>query len=119
MTAEQLVIAVEVAGSVLELQGNKLKFQLSRAGGHLLPLLKESEPEIVALLRQRNSCPTPLSYAEYFCRLRAAGIVPRSREEWEVEHGSDAERMERYRQLCRWGAIGEHGKLPYDTQAIQ
>ena len=69
----------------------------------LLEQLRSQREDVRRVLRQQNSWPTPLSYPEYFCRLRAAGFEPCSREEWEAEHGSDTQRMSRYERLCRWG----------------
>lgn len=76
-------------------------------GHELVKQIRSHRDDVIRILRQQNSWPTPLSYPEYFCRLRAAGFVPCSREEWEAKHGSDAERIARYERICRWGANGE------------
>ena len=73
----------------------------------LIEQLRSYREDVIRILRQQNSWPVPLSYPEYFCRMREAGFAPCSREEWEAEHGSDAERMARYERLCRWGASGD------------
>jgi hypothetical protein len=105
--AAKIATAVMRGGGTISLAGEDIEVFLPDDLTHLLPALKKHKPEIVTLLRQQNSWPTPLSYPEYFCRLRAADFVPCSREEWEAEHGSDAERMARYERLCRRGARGE------------
>jgi hypothetical protein len=73
----------------------------------LIEQLRSHRDDVIQILRQQNSWPAPLSYPEYFCRMRGAGFVPCSRDEWEAEYGSDAERTARYERLCRWGASGE------------
>jgi hypothetical protein len=102
--AEELVTAVERGGGTMTLAGEDIELFLPDNLTHILPALKEHKQKIVDLLRQQNSWPTPLSYPEYFCRLRAAGFTRCSREAWEAAHGSDAERMARYERKCRWGA---------------
>jgi hypothetical protein len=105
--AEELAAAVMRGGGTIALTGEDLEVFLPGDLTHLLPALKKHKLEIVTLLRQQDSWPTPLSYPEYSCRLRGAGFVPCSREEWEAEHGSDAGRMARYERMCRWGASRE------------
>jgi hypothetical protein len=73
----------------------------------LIEQLRSYRDDVIRILRQQNSWPAPLSYPEYFCRMRGAGFAPCSREEWEAEHGSEAERMARYERLCRSGASGQ------------
>ena len=77
-------------------------------GHELVEQIRSHRHDVIRILCQQNSWPVPLSYPEYFFRLRAAGFVPCSREDWEAEYGSDAERMARYKRLCRWGHA--HGR---------
>ncbi len=80
--AEQLALEVELAGGILELKGDgRISYEIPRGAEHLLSLLREHKQEVIALLQQQQS--------------------------WEAKHGSDAERMARYANLCRWGAAGE------------
>jgi hypothetical protein len=73
----------------------------------LVEQIRLHRDDAIRLLQQQQSWPTPLSYPEYFCRMRHAGFVPCSREKWEAARGSDVERMARYERTCRWGASGE------------
>jgi hypothetical protein len=105
-----LIKAVLAAGGELLLtDSGRIRFRGpdTPEGHELVEQVRTHRDDVIRILRQQNSWPTPLSYPEYFCRLRAAGFVPCSREEWEAEHGSDAERMARDERLCRWGAGGE------------
>jgi hypothetical protein len=92
-------------------EGGKLRLKLpdSPEGNALLEELRAHRDEVVAHLSASSTrpWPIPLSYAEYFCRMRAAGFPPIASSEWETMHESDAERMARYECLCRWGASGE------------
>jgi hypothetical protein len=105
--AGELAIAIERGGGTMALAGEDIELFLPDDLTHLLPMLQEQKAELVALLRQQNSGPAPLSYPEHVCRLRADGLVPCSREEWESRHGSDAEQVARHEHLCRCGAAGE------------
>jgi hypothetical protein len=106
LSTDEIVGTVLRLGGALKLEGDNVRCSLPPAAAHLANELRKHKLEIVTLLRLRNSWPTPLSYPEYLCRLRAAGLVPCSREEWEVDHGSDAERMAKYERLCRRGSAG-------------
>ena len=113
MTPAALIQGVRnVGGELLLTDSGRIRFSGpdTPQGRELLEQLRSHRDEVMRILRQQRSWPSPLSYAEYFCRMQGAGFVPCSREEWEVEHGSDAERMDRYRRLCRWGASGEQGQ---------
>lgn len=106
--AEQLALGIERSGGILELKGDgRICYEIPKGAEHLLPLLREHKAEIVTLLRLRSSWPAPLSHAEHYCRMRAAGLTACGREEWEHKHGSDSARMARYERMCRSGASGE------------
>jgi hypothetical protein len=101
--------AQRLGGELLLTDGGRIRFRgPDTPEWHaLIEQLRSHRDEVLRILRQQNSWPAPLSYPEYFCRMRGAGFAPCPREEWEAEHGSDAERMARYERLCRWGARGE------------
>jgi hypothetical protein len=92
-------------------EGGKLRLKLpdSPEGNAVLEELRAHRDEVVAHLSASSTrpWPIPLSYAEYFCRMRTAGFPPVASPEWESMHGSDAERMARCERLCRWGSGGE------------
>jgi hypothetical protein len=93
-------------------EGGKLRLKLpdSPEGNALLEELRAHRDEVVAHLSASSTrpWPTPLSYPEYFCRMRAAGFPSIAISEWETMHGSDAERMGTEPiYLCRLGAEGE------------
>lgn len=95
-----------LGGELLLTEDGRIRFRgPDTPEGHaLIEQLRSHRDDVIRILRQQNSWPAPLSYPEYFCRMQGAGFVPCSRERWEVEHGSEAERMARYERLCRWGA---------------
>ena len=110
MTAASLIeVARCLGGELLLTDSGGIRFRgPDTPEGHaLIEQLRSHRDDVIRILRQQSSWPAPLSYPEYFCRMRATGFAPCSREEWEAERGSDAERMARYERLCRWGASGE------------
>lgn len=76
----------------------------------LVEQIRLHRDDVMRLLQQQQSWPASQSYGEHFCRQRAAGLTPCSREEWEAKHGSDTERMARYERMCRGGASGDDRK---------
>jgi hypothetical protein len=110
VTPSALIQAVRnLGGELLLTDSGRIRFCCpdTPEGRALIEDLRSHRDDVIRILRQQNSWPAPLSYAEYFCRMRAAGFAPCSREQWEAEHGSDVERMAEYERLCRWGANRE------------
>jgi predicted RNA-binding Zn-ribbon protein involved in translation (DUF1610 family) len=103
--------AWRLGGELAVGEGGKLRLKLpdSPEGNTLLEELRAHRDEVVAHLSSSSTrpWPIPLSYGEYFCRMRAAGFPPIPSSEWETMHESDAECMARSERLCRWGAEGE------------
>jgi len=97
-----------LGGELLLTDNGRIRFRGpdTPKGRELMEQLRSHRDEVIRILRQQNSWPVPLSYPEYFCRMRDAGFLPCSREEWEAEHGLDVERMGGYERMCRWGAGG-------------
>jgi hypothetical protein len=105
-----LVKAVLAAGGELLLtDSGRIRFRGpdTPEGHELVEQIRLHRDDVIRLLQQQQSWPASQSYGEHFCRQQAAGLTPRSREEWEARHGSDTERMARYERMCRWGASGE------------
>ena len=72
MTVDDLVEAVAAAGGILSLTGETLHFCLPKRAAHLIPLLRERKPDVLAVVRQRGGrvatfphCPRCASYALY------------------------------------------------------
>jgi Zn ribbon nucleic-acid-binding protein len=70
--AGELVDAVQRAGGVLELQGDKVMCRLPRGSAHLVDALQEHKQELIILLRARGGrvaafphCPQCASFALY------------------------------------------------------
>lgn len=93
MTAPSTLIQAvrNLGGELLLTDGGRIRFRGpdTPEGHELIEQLRLQRDDVIRILRQQNSWPAPLSYPEYFCRMRAAGFLPCSREEWELEHGSD------------------------------
>ena len=72
MTPDDLVEAVAAAGGILSLEGDSLRFCLPKQAAHLVPLLRERKPDVLAVVRERGGrvaafphCPRCASYALY------------------------------------------------------
>lgn len=72
MTAAWLIQAVLAVGGVLELEGDRISYDLPRAAGYFVEYLREFKPEVVAMLERVGgriaylpACPQCLSFALY------------------------------------------------------
>jgi hypothetical protein len=79
MVAEEIVRSIAVAGGVLSLNGDKVKYRLPLTVAHLADELREHKPEIVSLLRSVGgrvayfpACPKCGAYCLY--RVGNAGL---------------------------------------------
>lgn len=72
MTAETILETVRQAGGVLWVEGETLRYRLPQDAAHLVSLLREQKPEVLAVVRARGGrvatfphCPRCASYALY------------------------------------------------------
>jgi hypothetical protein len=58
MNALELVQAVEAAGGVLTLRGERIRYGLPEEAATLVEHLREHKEEVATILREREGCPT-------------------------------------------------------------
>lgn len=75
MSTTELVEAIRRAGGMLTLDGDGIECQLPPGTAHLVPLLRERKPELIAALKAKGGrvaafphCPRCASYALYQCQ---------------------------------------------------